>query len=132
MATRESRVLVPAPLPEVFRFLSDATNVPLFAPGIEEATLTGGVNGLQGASLGLRTRRGRELRAQVTHFHADEGWTVVDERATVAQMQVEAVEDGTLVTSTLSGNWRPDQEKRVLVEWDRKMAELPDHFSPRR
>lgn len=127
MATRELRILVPAPLPEVFRFLSDASNVPLFAPGIEEATLVGGVNGLQGASLGLRTRSGRELRAQITHFHDDEGWTVVDERSTVAQMQVEDAPGGTLVTATLSGNWRPDQEKRTLAEWEDLVARLPAH-----
>ena len=128
MAVRESRVLVPAPLPEVFRFLSDAANVPLFAPGVDEATLTGGVNGIQGALLGLRTHSGRELRAQVTHFHEDVGWTVVDERATVAQMQVEPAEGGTLVTATLAGNWRPDQEKRVVAEWERKLSELPERL----
>lgn len=128
MATRETRVLVPAPLPEVFRFLSDAANVPLFAPGIDEAHLVGGVNGLQGAHLGLRTRSGRELRAQVTHYHPDVGWTVVDERSTVAQMQVEEAPGGTLVTATLSGNWRPEQEKRVLAAWERLLAELPERF----
>lgn len=125
MSTRETRILVPAPLSEVFRFLSDAANVPLFAPGIEEAHLLGGVNGLQGAHLGLRTASGRELRAQITHFHEDEGWTVVDERSTTAQMQVEAVDGGTMLTATLAGNWRPEQEKRLVAEWERKLDELP-------
>lgn len=127
MATRETRVLVPAPLPDVFRFLSDASNVPLFAPGIEEATLLGGVNKLQGARLGLRTRSGRELRAQITHYHDDVGWTVVDERSTVAQMQVEEAPGGTLLTATLSGSWRPEQEKRILAEWERLVSDIPAH-----
>lgn len=128
MSTRENRILVPAPLSEVFRFLSDAANVPLFAPGIEEAHLVGGVNGLQGAHIGMRTSSGRELRAQVTHYHDDEGWTVVDERSTTAQMQVEAVPGGTLLTATLAGNWRPEQEKRLVAEWERKLADLPERF----
>lgn len=125
MSAREARIHLHAPLPEVFRFLSDAANVPLFAPGIEEAQLVGGVANLQGARLGLRTRGGRELRAQITHYHDDEGWTVVDERGTVSQMQVEHAEGGTLLTATISGNWRPEQEKRVLAEWEGKLAELP-------
>ncbi|HET6404658.1 MAG TPA: hypothetical protein VFH78_08420 [Candidatus Thermoplasmatota archaeon] len=130
MPTRECRVLVPAHLPEVFDFLSSVSNVPLFAPGIDDAVLVGGAQGLQGASLGLRTRRGRELRAQITHFHQDESWTVVDERSTVLQMQVEAVAGGTLVTSTLSGSWRPEREKGVVAEWERLIAELPTRFAP--
>ena len=131
MATREARIVVPAPLPEVFDFLSSVSNVPLFAPGVEEATLVGGVHQLQGASLGLRTRSGRELRAQITHFKRDDSWTVVDERATVAQVQVEPHRDGTLVTATISGNWRPEQETRVLAEWDRIVRELPGLLAPR-
>lgn len=128
MPTREARVLVPAPLPEVFDFLSNVSNVPLFAPGIEDAVLVGGVQGLQGASVGLRTRSGRELRAQITHFHEDESWTVVDERSSVLQMQVEPAKGGTLVTSTLSGNWRREQEHAVVAEWERLIADLPARF----
>lgn len=127
MPTRESRVHVPAPLPEVFDFLSHPANVPLFAPGIEEATLVGGAQGLQGASLGLRTRHGRELRAQITHFKQDDSWTVVDERATVMQVQVEPARGGTMVVATLHGNWRPQQEERIAAEWDRLMRDLPAH-----
>lgn len=128
MDSRETRVHVAAPPREVLQFLSDAAHVPLFAPGIEEAVLLGGVNGLEGAHLGLRTRGGRELRAQITQYGED-GWTVVDERNTVAQMQVEAADDGgTLVTATLAGTWRPEQEKRVVAEWERKIADLPAHF----
>jgi hypothetical protein len=131
MSARETRILVPAPLHEVFEFLSDAANVPLFAPGIDEAHLLGGANGIQGAHLGLRTRSGRELRAQVTHHHEDEGWTVVDERGTVSQMQVEPAQGGTLVTATLAGNWRPEQEKRLVAEWEHKLADLAGRFARR-
>lgn len=128
MSSRETRVHLPAPPSEVLQFLSEAANVPLFAPGIEEAVLLGGVNGLQGASLGLRTRGGRELRAQITAYGED-GWTVVDERNTVAQMQVEPAHDeGTLLVATLAGTWPPEQEKRVLAEWERNLAELPQRF----
>lgn len=130
MVTREARVFVPAPPSEVFDLLSSISNVPLFAPGIEEATLLGGGQGLQGASVGLRTRSGRELRAQITHFHAHESWTVVDERSTVAQMQVEPAKGGTLVTATLHGNWRPEQEPRIVAEWERLMRELPGRVAP--
>lgn len=130
MPTREARVHVPAPLPEVFDFLSSPSNVPLFAPGIEEAVLVGGAQGLQGASLGLRTRSGRELRAQITHFHQDESWTVVDERATVMQVQVEPSRGGTTVIATIHGNWRPDQERRIVAEWDRLMRELSHRVVP--
>jgi Polyketide cyclase / dehydrase and lipid transport len=124
MPSRETRVLVPAPLGEVFDFLSSASNVPLFAPGIDEAHLLGGQDHLQGAWLGLRTHSGRELRAQITHFHDRGGWTVVDERNTVSQIQVEPAPGGTLVTATLSGTWRPAAEKRVFAEWERKLADL--------
>lgn len=130
MTTREMRVLVPAPVPEVFDFLSSVSNVPLFAPGIEEAVLVGGEQGLQGASLGLRTRSGRELRAQITHFHEDESWTVVDERSTVLQVQVEPAKAGTLVTSTISGHWRPERARSVVAEWERLIAELPMRVAP--
>lgn len=130
MATREARVLVHAPLSDVFAFLSSTSNVPLFAPGVEEATLLGGVHRLQGASLGLRTRNGRELRAQITHHKEDESWTVVDERSTVAQMQVEPVPGGTLVTATLSGNWRAEQEPRIVAEWLDLMRDLPARIAP--
>lgn len=126
MVAVEQRVRVRAPFEEVFAFLSRPENVPLFAAGIDDAVLMGGAAGFQGASLGLRTRSGRELRAQITHYHENEGWTVVDERASVSQMQVEPTDDGgTLVTATLTGNWRPDQAKRVVDEWERKLAELP-------
>lgn len=125
MTVFEHRVHVRAPADEVFRFLSRPENVPLFAPGIEEAVLSGGVASLQGATLGLRTRTGRELRAQITHYHENENWTVVDERSTVAQVQVEPEQDGTRLTATLSGSWRPDQERIIRTEWERKMAELP-------
>lgn len=128
MPTRETRVVIQAPLPAVFDFFSNVSNVPLFSPGIEEAVLLGGEQGLQGASIGLRTRSGRELRAQVTHFHQDDSWTVVDERSTVMQMQVEPARGGTLVTATISGNWRPAQEPVVVAEWERLMAELPTRF----
>jgi len=124
MTSRETRVLVQAPLPDVFHFLSSASNVPLFAPGIEEAHLLGGEDRLQGAWLGLRTRSGQELRAQITHYHEDEGWTVVDERNTVSQIQVEPAKGGTLVTATLSGSWGADDEKRIFAEWERKLADL--------
>jgi Polyketide cyclase / dehydrase and lipid transport len=130
MAFRETRVTVPAPPAEVFEFLSSAANVPLFAPGIEEAHLLGGQDHLQGAWLGLRTRRGRELRAQITHYHEGEGWTVVDERSTVSQIQVEPARGGTLVTATLSGQWRPEAERRVFAEWERKLADLPAQLAP--
>lgn len=129
MASRETRVLVPAPVGEVFGFLSSASNVPLFAPGIEEANLLGGQDHLLGAWLGLRTHSGRELRAQITHYHEDEGWTVVDERNTVSQIQVEPAPGGTLVTATLSGTWRPATEKRVFAEWERKLADLKGQFA---
>lgn len=129
MPTREARVLVAAPLPEVFDFLSNVSNVPLFTPGVDDAVLVGGAQGLQGASVGLRTRSGRELRAQVTHFHQDDSWTVVDERSSVMQMQVEPAKGGTLVTSTISGNWRPEQERAVVAEWERLVAELPTRFA---
>lgn len=128
MALFEQRVLVRAPVEDVFSFLSRPENVPLFAPGIEDASLSGGVANLQGASLALRTRSGRELRAQITHYHENVGWTVVDERATVSQVQVEPAEEGTLLTATLTGNWRPDQEKAVRGEWDRKLGELARHL----
>lgn len=130
MTSRETRVLVPASTEEVFRFLSSAANVPLFAPGIEEAHLVGGEDRLQGAWLGLRTRAGRELRAQITHFHEDEGWTVVDERNTVSQIQVEPARGGALVTATLSGQWHPAAEKRVFAEWERKLADLKTLLAP--
>jgi hypothetical protein len=129
MASRETRVLVPAPVGEVFDFLSSASNVPLFAPGIDEAHLLGGQDHLQGASLGLRTRSGRELRAQITHFHDNEGWTVVDERNTVSQIQVEAAPKGTWVTATLSGHWAAGTEARVFAEWERKLADIRQHFA---
>ena len=124
MATREMRVTVPAPPSVVFDFLSSAANVPLFAPGIDEANLLGGQDRLQGAWLGLRTASGRELRAQITHFHDNEGWTVVDERNTVSQIQVEAAPKGTWVTATLSGHWAAGTEARVFAEWERKLADL--------
>ncbi|MEA3198628.1 MAG: Polyketide cyclase / dehydrase and lipid transport [Thermoplasmata archaeon] len=129
MATREMRVTVPAPPSVVFDFLSSAANVPLFAPGIDEANLLGGQDRLQGAWLGLRTASGRELRAQITHFHEDEGWTVVDERNTVSQIQVEPAKGGTLVTATLSGNWSPATERRVFADWERKLADLKSHLA---
>jgi hypothetical protein len=125
MTSREQRVLIPAPIGAVFDFLSSASNVPLFAPGIDEAHLLGGQDHLQGASLGLRTRSGRELRAQITHYHENEGWTVVDERSTVSQIQVEPTKGGTLVTATLSGQWKPADERRIFAEWERKLADLP-------
>lgn len=125
---RETRVQLPAPVEVVFDFLSSAANVPLFAPGIEEANLLGGSNRMQGASLGLRTRSGRELRAQITHFHDDEGWTVVDERSTVMQIQVEPARGGTLLTASLSGSWSSAAEKRILAEWERKLADLRLHL----
>lgn len=128
MRSHERRVVVPAPPEEVFAFLASAPNVPLFAPGVEEATLLSGAEGLQGARLGLRTRAGRELPAQVTHFHANEAWTVVDARGTVSQMQVEPGDAGTVVTATLAGSWRPDQERRLVAEWDAKLRDLERHF----
>lgn len=130
MSSRETRVLVQAPLPEVFAFLSSISNVPLFTPGVDDAVLVGGAQGLQGASLGLRTRSGRELRAQVTHFKEDDSWTVVDERSTVLQMQVEPARGGTLVTSILSGSWRASDEARIMGEWERLVSELPTRFAP--
>jgi hypothetical protein len=131
MVTRETRVLVPGAPSDVFAFLSSVSNVPLFAPGIEEATLLRGAEGMQGASLGLRTRTGRELRAQITHFHAGESWTVVDERSTVAQIEVEDAPGGaTLVTATLHGNWRPEQERRIVAEWEKLLRELPHRVAP--
>ncbi|HEX2023025.1 MAG TPA: SRPBCC family protein [Candidatus Thermoplasmatota archaeon] len=125
MPTFESRVLIRAPPGDVFAFLSRPENVPLFAPGVEDAKLLGGAAGLQGAWLGLRTRGGHELRAQITHFHEGSDWTVVDERDTVAQMQVEAAPEGTVLTATLKGHWRPEQEKRVRQEWEHIIHELP-------
>lgn len=130
MPTHEARVFVAAPLPEVFDFLSNVANVPLFAPGIDDAVLVGGAQGLQGASVGLRTRAGRELRAQITHFHQDESWTVVDERSTVLQVQVEPERGGTMVVAQLSGNWRPIQERTVVAEWEKLMQELPKRVAP--
>lgn len=124
MTTRETRVHLRASPEDVFQFLSSTAHVPLFAPGIEEAHLLGGEDRLQGAWLGLRTRSGRELRAQVTHYHENERWTVVDELHTSAQMEVEAERGGTLLTATLSGSWRPADEKQVYAEWERKLRDI--------
>lgn len=128
MVVHERTLLLPARVQDAFAFLSNTSNVPLFAPGIDEATLLGGEDRLQGAWLGLRTRSGRELRAQVTHYHEDEQWTVVDERNTISQMQVEPHPRGTLLTASLSGRWSPEQEKRVVAEWERKLAELAERL----
>ena len=129
MSVFEHRMHVRAPSDQVFAFLSRPENVPLFAPGIEEAVLSGGVASLQGASLGLRTRSGRELRAQVTHYHENENWTVVDELSTVAQVQVEEEDGGTRLTATLSGSWSPERANAIRSEWERKLADLPRHFA---
>lgn len=128
MSARESRVLIPAAPEKVFSFLSHVSNVPLFAAGVEEATLLSGSEGVQGATLGLRTRHGDELRAQITHYHDAESWTVVDERCTVSQMQVEPASGGTMVTASLAGSWRPEQERRIVAEWERKLRDLPRYF----
>lgn len=127
MPTRESRILIPAAPDKVVAILSRASSVPLFVAGVEESTLVSGADGAQGARLGLRTRDGRELRAQLTHAH-EADWTLVDERATVAQIQVEHAPGGALVTASLAGAWRPEQERRIVAEWERKVRDLPRFF----
>lgn len=131
MPTFEQRIHIRARPADVFAFLTRPENVPLFAPGIDEAVLAGGSAGLQGSSLGLRTRSGRELRAQITHFHENEGWRVVDEHGTVAHVQVEPDErDGTLLTATLAGSWNPATAAAVQAEWEQKLGELPKRLAP--
>lgn len=120
----ENRVEIPAPVDEVFRFLSSVENVPAFAPGIEEAVLAGGEHGLEGSRLSLTTRSGRHIAAQITWFQAGRGWTVVDERETMNGWELEDVGGRTLATNYIRGDWPDHVADRIEAEAREKVHHL--------
>jgi len=131
MTTEEHDIFLPVPVTEAFDYLVNPKTMAALAPGIDEATMIGGDTEANGMTLGLRTRSGRELRAQVTQWWDDDSWTAVDENDTVLRVQLEAAGTGTLVHATLAGNWSAHDAPRIAADFHARADALGSSAPPR-
>lgn len=121
----ETQLAIQAPIDNVFEAITHPENIPLYAPGIEEARQEAPeAPEAAGNLLDLVTRSGRHMQGKIVDREANRGWTLEDENGTVARWALEETPEGVLATYVLEGDFEPAEEKRLRSEMRAKIARL--------
>lgn len=121
----ETQLAIHAPLPNVFDAITHPENIPLYAPGIEEAHERRPQHPeAEGNLLDLVTRSGRRMDGRIVDRQPPKSWAVEDENGTVARWALEEAPDGVRATYALEGEFEPEQEQELRAELRVKIARL--------
>lgn len=121
----ETQLAIHAPPDRVFEEITHPENIPLYAPGIEEAhQRPPEAPDAAGNLLDLITRSGDRMQGQILDRQANRSWAVEDENGTVARWSLEETDDGTVATFVLEGDFDPDTERELRSEMRAKIARL--------
>ncbi len=121
----ETQLAIHAAPDLVFEEITHPENIPLYAPGIEEAhQRPPQAPEAAGNLLDLITRSGQRMEGQILDRQAPRAWAVEDENGTIARWSLEEGEDGTLATFVLEGDFEPEQERELRSEMRAKIARL--------
>lgn len=121
----ETQLAIHAPIDDVFDAITHPENIPLYAPGIEEAHQQGpAAPEAAGNLLDLVTRSGRHLNGEIVDREPNRAYAVEDENGTVARWALEESQDGVVATYTLEGDFDHEEEKRLRSEMRAKIARL--------
>ncbi len=121
----ETQLAIHAPLPHVYEAITHIENIPLYAPGIDEATeLSAKAPDAAAGLLDLVTRSGRHIEGRVVEHEPNRTWVLQDENGTVARWGLEETREGTLATYILEGEFDPAQERALRSEMRAKIARL--------
>lgn len=121
----ETQLAIHAPVEDVFDAITHPENIPLYAPGIQEAHQEGPqAPEAAGNLLDLVTRSGRHMEGRIVDREPNKGWAIEDENGTVARWALEGTPDGCIATYTLEGDFEPEQEQRIRSEMRAKIARL--------
>lgn len=111
MARIETELAIHAPLEDVFEAITHPENIPLYAPGIEEARQRGPPTpDAAGNLLDLVTRSGDRLAGRIVDRQPQRSWAVEDENGTVARWALEEDDDGVLARFVLEGTFEEDED----------------------
>jgi uncharacterized protein YndB with AHSA1/START domain len=121
----ETQLAIHADPDRVFEEITHPQNIPLYAPGIEEARQRPPeAPEAAGNLLDLVTRSGDQLEGEIIDRQANKIWAVEDENGTVARWRLEEGDDGTLATFVLEGDFDPEKERELRSEMRAKIARL--------
>lgn len=121
----ETQLAIHAPPERVFEEITHPENIPLYAPGIEEAHQRPPPEpDAAGNLLDLITRSGDRLQGQILDRKANKAWAVEDENGTVARWALEESDEGTLATFVLEGEFDEETERELRSEMRAKIARL--------
>ncbi len=124
MARIETELAIHAPLEDVFEAITHPENIPLYAPGIEEAYQRGpSTPEAAGNLLDLVTRSGDRLAGRIVDRQPERSWVIEDENGTVARWALEKSEEGVLARFVLEGAFE-EREEVLRSEVRAKIARL--------
>lgn len=121
----ETQLAIHADPDRVFEEITHPENIPLYAPGIEEAhQRPPKAPDAAGNLLDLITRSGQQMEGEIVDRKANRAWAVEDENGTIARWRLEEGEEGTLATFVLEGDFDPETERELRSEMRAKIARL--------
>jgi uncharacterized protein YndB with AHSA1/START domain len=125
MSRIETQLAIHAPPDRVFEEITHPENIPLFAPGIDEAH-TRGASAPDAATnmLDLVTRSGRHMNGRIVEEAENEEVVIEDENGTVVRWGLQETEEGTMATFVLEGEFDPETERELRSEMRAKIARL--------
>lgn len=124
MARIETELAIHAPINDVFEAITLPANIPLYAPGIEEARQRGPPTPeAAGNLLDLVTQSGDRLKGRIVDREPQRAWAIEDENGTVARWALEESEEGVLARFVLEGPFE-GEEDAVRSEVRAKVARL--------
>lgn len=124
MTRIETRLPIHVPVEQVFATISHIENIPLYAPGIREASGEGELPQAVDGLLDLVTRSGRHLHGKVIDAAPDRVWSIRDENGTTSRWELEKIRAGTFATHVLEGDFPPEREAELRSEIRAKIARL--------
>lgn len=125
MSRIETQLAIHAPPERVFEEITHPENIPLFAPGIDEARPRGGQAPDAATNmLDLVTRSGHHLDGRIVERTENEQLVIEDENGTVARWGLEESDEGTMATFVLEGDFDPETERELRSEMRAKIARL--------
>lgn len=124
MTRIETTLPIHAPLEVIYQAISHAENIPLYAPGIQEASSRSPVEHLTESFLDLVTSSGRHLNGEVLVAEENRAFAIRDENGTIASWDLTPDADGTVASYALEGDFTDEQIPMLRSEMRAKLARL--------
>lgn len=111
----------------VYKHLANPHNIPLFAPGIRDATITGWVPDGVGTRVSLKTRGNHRREAYVTEESERKFIAIQDDHGTLNEWELRRAPDGgTVAVNRIIGTFTPDRATRLRSEARVKLFAFKD------